>query len=314
MATPAVTVAIVSWNTRDLLDACLGSLRADHEAGRAEIWVVDNGSTDGSVEMVADRHPWVRVVERPDNPGFGAAVNDVAGRTTSDWIVAANADIAVGADALRGLLVAGARHPRVGVLAPRLVTPDGVTQHSIHPFPGVRTAIAVDLGLTAVIPGLGRRLALEGSVDPLAQRDVDWAHGALLMVRRATWEATGGFDPSMWMYAEDLDLCWRARRAGWTTRYVPSVTVVHHVSAATSQAWGEARSARAERAAHEWMHRTLGPRRAGLITALGRLGATVRVGALQGGTRVAPERYGWRLERARTLRDVRAAASRREGS
>jgi len=312
---PPTTVAIVSWNTRELLDGCLRSLRDEHDSGRASVWVVDNGSADGSAELVRSEHPWVTLVERPDNPGFGPAVNEVAARQPSDWLVAANADVAVTPGALQTLLGAAERHPWCGILAPRLVTPDGEGQHSIHPFPGVRTALAVDLGLARLMPGAARRLALEGRIDPLVERDVDWAHGAFLLIRRAAWDATGGFDPSMWLYAEDLDLCWRARRAGWTTRYVPSAVVTHHVSASTAQAWGAARDERSQQAAQAWMRRHLGARRTQHVARIGTAGTGVRALALGLATRLAPERYGWRRERARRrLGQYRAALRDRDAS
>ena len=102
-----VTVVVVSWNTRELLCACLESLRPDAEAGLADVWVVDNGSTDGSREAVSERFGWV-TLECPDsNLGFGPAVNLVAARTEAPWLVAANADTAVAPGAIRALLDAG---------------------------------------------------------------------------------------------------------------------------------------------------------------------------------------------------------------
>jgi GT2 family glycosyltransferase len=303
-----VAVVVVSWNTRDLLDACLRSRRSDHDAGRASVWVVDNGSTDGSAELVCADHSWATLVRRPDNPGFGAAVNDGAARSASAWVVAANADTAVNPTAIATLLDAGARHPHAGILAPRLIGPSGETQHSMHPFPGLAAALAVDLGLARLIPGAGRRMGLEGRVDPQRECDVDWAHGAFLMVRRDLWTRLGGFDAGMWLYAEDLDLCWRARATGSATRYVPAAQVTHHISAATAQAWGDARAERAQRAAREWMLRRLGRRRTAAITVIAALGGTARVALLRVATRVAPARFGWRLERAQRMRAVAQAA------
>jgi len=296
-----VAIAVVSWNTRDLLDACLRSLEPEHAAGRAEVWVVDNGSSDGSAGLVRDRHPWATLVEQPDNPGFGAAVNVVASQTSTPWIAAANADITLEAGALGVLLAAAERAPGAGILAPRLVTPDGALQHSVHPFPGLRTVAGSDLGLARLVPGLARRLTLEGRWAPSGEQDVDWAHGAFLLVRRSAWDAIGGFDPSMWLYAEDLDLCWRAARTGARTRYVPAATVVHHVSAATSQAFGEDRHARAQAAAYAWMGRRLGRRRATALATLGAAAAWARAGALGVAARVRPAAYGWRRDRARAF-------------
>src|ERR671925_1995732 len=100
---PMVTVAVVSWNTRDLLDRCLRSLEPEVARGMAEVWVVDNASMDGSAEMVRDRFDWVRLVASEENLGFGRAVNVVARRTATEWLAPANADVALRPGALEAL-------------------------------------------------------------------------------------------------------------------------------------------------------------------------------------------------------------------
>src|SRR3954469_3504632 len=129
--TPRVTIAIVSWNTRDLLARCLVSLAPEVERGRAEVWVVDNASTDGSPDLVRDRYDWVHLIASDENLGFGRAINLVAGQTASEWIATANADVALRPGALDVLLAAGARDGAAGAIAPRLVLPTGETQHSV---------------------------------------------------------------------------------------------------------------------------------------------------------------------------------------
>src|SRR4051794_39097820 len=128
---PLVTVAIVSWNTRELLRRCLESL--DRRPG-CEVWVVDNESSDGSIEMVRNDFPWVRLEALAENVGFGGAVNLIAARTSSPWLAIANADVALQAGALDALLAAAAADVKAGALAPRLVLPDGSTQHSVFSF------------------------------------------------------------------------------------------------------------------------------------------------------------------------------------
>ena len=267
---PDVAVAVVSWNTRDLLRECLRSLEG--EPG-CDVWVVDNASTDGSAEMVRSEFPRVRLEALDSNIGFGPAVNVVASKTRAPWIAPANADVALRPGALRALLDAGARHPRAGVLAPRLELPSGETQHSVYAFPTVAFTALFNLGFHR---RFGDRLCLEGFWDPSRERDVDWAIGAFLLVRREAWAAAGGFDDQQWMYAEDLDLGWRIARAGYTTRYVPDSVALHHASAATTQAWGDERTLRWLRSTYAWMLRRRGWLRTRTTALINVLGAYAR--------------------------------------
>ena len=233
-----MAVAVVSYETRDLLLRCLRALAGDVEAGRAAVWVVDNGSRDGSADAAREAAPWATVLEPGENLGFGRAVNLVAAQSKGDWLVAANADVAPEPDALELLLARGAE-PGVGAVAPRLVLRDGSTQHSVYPFPTVPFTLLFNLGLLQRSRRLADRACLEGHWDPERAREVDWAIGAFLLLRREAFEAVGGFDTEQWLYAEDLDLGWRLREAGWVTRYEPAARVLHEQSAATSEAFGE---------------------------------------------------------------------------
>ena len=299
VATAQIAIAVVSWNTKDLLRDCLASLQQAHADGLAEVHVVDNASTDGSAAMVAQEFSWVTLEAREDNLGYGAAVNLVADRTRTPWVAPANSDLRFAPDALRKLLDAAARAPRAGAFAPRLVMPDGRTQHSVHPFPTVRTGLLLSTGL-ALRPPHAQRLPMEGAWDPDVERDVDWAHGAFVLVRREAWDRIGGFDATQWLYAEDLDLCWRLRQAGWATRYVPSATVHHHVSAGAKQAWADGeRAVRTQRSAYAWMLARQGlPRtRASALAHLA--GPALRWAAAAAGAKVAPGRFAARRDTQR---------------
>lgn len=255
---PRVVVAVVSWNTHDLLDRCLRSLAASVEAGTAEVWVVDNASTDGSAAMVRERHPWAHVVASEENLGYGRAVNLVAERTASDWLAPSNADVALCPGALERLLAAGEADPGAGVVAPRLLLPDGSTQHSIWGFPTLATTIVQNLGPRLAPRRLAERHAIRGGWDPDRAGRVPWAVGAFLLARRSAWEQTGGFDPGQWMSAEDLELGWRMREAGWATRYEPAAVVSHEESAATGEVWGTDLPLHWQRCAYAWMVRRRG--------------------------------------------------------
>lgn len=240
-ATDAATiaVAVVSWNTRELLGECLDSLASDARDGLAEVWVVDNGSTDGSRELVRERYPWVTLLTPDANLGFGPAVNLVAERTTAPWLVAANADVRLEPGALRRLRDTAAGDEKVGMVGPRLLLLDGSTQVSVQPFPGLATALLLLAHAGRFSERARRALRLEGHWQPAAGEPAPWITGALVLMRRSAFEQVGGFDPSQWLYAEDLDLCWRMGRAGWKILFEPAAVVHHAHSAATEQHFGD---------------------------------------------------------------------------
>jgi len=289
---PQVTIAVVSWNTRDLLQRCLDSMRPDADAGLAAVKVVDNGSTDGSRELVRNDHPWVELIEPDRNLGFGPAVNLAAAKGTSEWVAPANADIELTPGALEALLEAGRAEPEAGAIAPRLVLPDGSTQHSVHRFPSPGLAATYGLGLYRLSRRWADSLCLEGYWNPGRPRQVDWAHGAFLLIRRGAFEQVGGFDEEQWMYAEDIDIAWRLARAGHPIRYEPRAIVHHAVSASTRQAFGDERDRRHIGAAYTWLARRRGPAVARSTAALNLTGAGLRLAALTPLAAISPGRWG----------------------
>ena len=293
--TAPVTVAVVSWNTRDLLARCLESFAPEVQSGRVELWVVDNASDDGSADLVRDRFEWAHLVASRENLGFGRAVNLVASRTSSEWIAAANADIAVRAGAIEELLDTGARDPRAGAIAPRLVVPDGSTQHSVFAFPTVPYALVLATGAYRLSPALGDRLAIPGYWDGERARRVPWAVAAFLLVRRTAWDAVGGFDERQWMYAEDLELGWRLRDAGWATRYDPRAIVDHVGAASTVQLFGRDPAPAWQRSTYGVIARRRGATRTWAVAVLNLAGALAR----------------WALAGARAGRDPNADGERR---
>lgn len=252
-AMPPVTVAVVSWNERERLAAALRSLASEQEAGRIETWVVDNASEDGSADLVGAEFPWARLVALEENVGYGRAVNLVAERTDSEWIAPANNDLELSPGAIERLLAAGDEHPEAAVIAPRLVLPGGSTQHSVFAFPTIPLALGLALGIVRRSRRIGDRLCLEGLWDPDRAREVPWAIATFFLCRREAFAAEGGFDPEQFIHAEDLDLQWRLRRAGWRVRYVPDAEVLHHASAATTRAYGDDRVRHWVGASYAWM-------------------------------------------------------------
>lgn len=288
--TRAVVVAIVSWNTRDLLDRCLTSLRPEYDRGIAEVWVVDNASDDGSADLVRERFPWVELIASNENLGFGRALNLVARRTSSEWIATANADVALRPGALDTLIEAGRRDPRAGAIAPRLVLPDGTTQHSVFAFPTIPFSLALNTGAHLLSRTLSDRWAFPGRWDTERARRVPWAIAAFLLFRRAAWDEVGGFDDRQWIYAEDLDVGWRLRDAGWATRYEPRAVVDHESAASTTQLFGPELAPHWQRSTYGSIARRRGAANARAVAALNLAGAILRWARLV--LREAPGRGG----------------------
>jgi GT2 family glycosyltransferase len=202
-------------------------------------------------------------------------VNLVAKLADTPWLAASNADVELEPGALTTMLET-AREPGAGAVAPRLILPDGSTQHSVYGFANLPALIAFNSGIYKLVPGLGDRLLVEGHWDPDRPRPVPWALGAFLLLRREAFDAVGGFDAAQWMYAEDVDLGWRLGRAGWTTLYEPAARVHHASGAAARQAFGEQPYERWMAATYDWIERRRGRARRNLTAAINLAGAVAR--------------------------------------
>jgi N-acetylglucosaminyl-diphospho-decaprenol L-rhamnosyltransferase len=231
-----VAAVVVSWNVRDYLRRCLLSL---HEAARetaVEIWVVDNGSRDGSVAMVQQEFPDVHVLANPDNPGFAAANNQAIRASASRYVLLLNPDAELMPGALAGLCRYLDRHPRVAVVGPRLLNTDGSVQSSRRRAPRLATGFVESTQLQQYVrrSWLTDRYYVADQPDDLEQH-VDWLVGACLLVRRAAIEAVGLLDEGFRFNSEELEWCWRFRRAGWDVAYLPTAQVLHHAGQSSGQ-------------------------------------------------------------------------------
>ena len=239
-----VRVGIVSWNTADLLDRCLAALPEALAGLRFEVVVVDNASDDDSVE-VARRHS-VEVVANEDNRGYAVAMNQALLGSCAPILIALNPDTAPPSGSLRALVAELLARPEVGVVVPRLVHPDGSPQHSAYRWPTSLPSLAAAMSTSWLRSGpVGRRLLLEGS-GPHSTGVVPWAIGAVHVIRADALDGEPPYVERSFMYAEDLDLCWRLADRGWTTWLVaePDVAVPHVGNAAGAKAWGSTRSLR----------------------------------------------------------------------
>jgi GT2 family glycosyltransferase len=234
-AVPDVAVAIVSYNTRDILRDCLRTVVAN---GPSQIVVADNGSTDGSAEMVRAEFPSARVVVDEGNPGYGAAANHAVAACDAPYVLLLNSDTLLPAGTLAPLREYMESHPRAAMVGPRLRHGDGSLHRSCFAFPSATFLVVEQSPLRALarwIPPLRRHYFIDW--EPDAPRVVPWVYGAALMLRRTAFESVGGYDPAFYMYYEEVDLAYRLAQAGWETHVAPVAEITHLGGASTSRVW-----------------------------------------------------------------------------
>ncbi len=224
-----VSVVIVSYESRELVERCLAALAADDgRSAVCEVIVVDQASQDGTGAWLGAAHPDVRLVALDENVGFGAGNNRGAAIARGRWLLLLNSDAFVRAGAIDELVRFAEARPEIGVAGPRLLWPDGRLQRSCRRFPTVFRIATEYLFLRKLAP---RSRILNGfyygefAHDEAAR--VDWLTGACLLVRRDLYERLGGFDEDFFLYSEEVDLLYRARQLGAETWYDPAAEVEH---------------------------------------------------------------------------------------
>ena len=223
-----LSVIIVSWNTREALARCLRSIR-DHEPGRDyEIIVVDNHSTDGTVERIAEEFPWTKIISNPANVGFGAANNQAMEIARGRDYLLLNSDTVLVEETFAKMMSVLDRLPWVGAVGCRLQREDAGQQISAGPLPGFGTIFFSTFGLHRLFPECPMspsRTVLRQTEHPL--QSVGYVSGACMLLRREAVLEVGAFDPSFFLYSEEVDLCRRLAGAGWGVVYSATPTVVH---------------------------------------------------------------------------------------
>ena len=232
---PDVSVVVVSFNVRNLLETCLASLKSASSGLDLEIVVVDNGSSDGSAELIRRRFPDVKLIESATNLGYGGAINLGARAARGGYLLVLNSDTEMREGAIKHLVDVLNIQVDVAVAGPRLRYPNASTQSSRRRYPGPLTALLESTVLQRWWPSspvLNRYYVLDR---PNERQDVDWLVGACLLVRRSAFEEVGGFDERFTMYSEELDLCHRIRDRGYRVSFEPAAEVIHHEGRSSEQ-------------------------------------------------------------------------------
>lgn len=229
-----VSVIVVSYNARGVLERCLSKL----DTGRFEVIVVDNASDDGSPDLVREQHPEMTLIEAGGNLGFGAANNLGMRQASGRYFALVNSDAWAVDDGLDVLVEFAKRNPRLGIVGPRLLTEDGSVQQSVRGFPTVWRLCTEYFLLRKLAPSSRAFNAFYGAgFDYATAGDADWLMGAALVIRRELIDELGGFDERFFLFSEEVDLCYRAREAGWRTAFTPDATFVHLGGSSTRPVW-----------------------------------------------------------------------------
>ncbi len=228
----SIAAVIVNHNAGPALTACVESLLA---ATVDEVIVVDNQSSDNSLDLLARIYPEVTLIETGANLGYGSAINIGRRKTELDYLFICNPDLLVDERAPGYLASYLVSHPEVAVVGPRILEPTGEVYPSARNFPSVINAIGH--GLLAMFWPTNRfsRRYKPPTLDLNNPSEAGWVSGACMMARVSAYDQVGGFDERYFMYVEDLDLCWRLTNAGWKIAYQPLGQVVHQGGLSSSR-------------------------------------------------------------------------------
>ena len=238
-ATPAsVSVVVVSYNTKAHLQRCLQALRLHPPRLSFEIVVIDNASLDGSPELVGRDFPEVRLLRSKTNDGYGTAVNRAVLGTSGEYLLLLNPDAEVLPGALRRPRGLRARSSGRGVIGPRLLLSDGRPQPSARRFPSASMLLGEALRLHKLLPAHWRsRLLLGTYFEQNVTREVPWVSGACHLIPRVVWDHVGALTEETFCGFDDLDYCFRVRRAGYSVWLCTDATIRHHCSVAVRGRW-----------------------------------------------------------------------------
>jgi GT2 family glycosyltransferase len=229
-----VSIIIVNWNTRELLQGCLRSIYKQTRDINYEIIVVDNASTEGSVEMVKKKFPQVILVENSQNLGFARANNIGIRSSKGRYICLINSDVIVLDDCIKNLMSFMDEHPATGMIGPRILNPDRTFQPSCRHLPTIWNNLCQSLGLNHLFPKspfFSYWIMDYWNHDSV--RSVDALSGCFWMVRRKSLNEVGLLDEDFFIYGEDLDWCRRSHQVGWDIVFYPMAEAIH-IGAASS--------------------------------------------------------------------------------
>jgi N-acetylglucosaminyl-diphospho-decaprenol L-rhamnosyltransferase len=219
---PALSIVLVGWNNKAYLDPCLKSLYESEMKNTFDVIVVDNGSTDGSQQMLAEKYPQVRIIQNPGNVGLGKASNQGIEATTGRYILLLNNDTIVNGSSFDAMVDFLDKNPKTGAVGGKLLNPDGTIQAGYNYFSSLYQEL-----LVATRVGEFIRPGYPAVMDANQIKSVDWLGSACLMVRRSALDKVGLLDEGYFIYGDEADLQYRLKKAGWEVHFLPQAHTIH---------------------------------------------------------------------------------------
>lgn len=225
---PDISIIIVSYNTREMLRDCLASVLNETHEAKIEIFVVDNGSTDGSRQMIGQCFPQVVLIANVENRGFAAANNQAIARAAGRYFLLLNPDTVILDKAIDRTLQYADQHDNIGALGPKVLWPSGEHQSTAFRFPSLGNLLIDSSYLPWAFPKVKLfSRSRYASLDWDLEHDVNVIAGCFLMVRRDVVQEVGELDEDFFMYGEEAEWCYRIHKAGWRVVYYPGAKIIH---------------------------------------------------------------------------------------
>ena len=224
-----LSIIIVNYNVKEFLQNLIHSIEKATKNLSSEIIVIDNASDDGSVDIIKQKFPTVKLIENKNNIGFGSANNQGLKIAQGKYILFINPDCIVSENTFDKMISFFNEHPDCGLAGCKILNSDGSLQLACRrSFPGPWTSFTKVTGLSNLFPG--SRIFARYNLTYLDENrihEVDAVSGSFMMIKRDAYEKVGGFDDQFFMYGEDLDLCYRVQKAGFKVYYVPDTQIIH---------------------------------------------------------------------------------------
>ena len=269
LVSPELSLVVVLYNSADVLEGCLRSVKPAVQSGWAELIAVDNASPDTSVTTLQNEIPDARVIALGENRGFAGGANAALGSCRGRYWMLVNPDVRMPPGALEALVAWMDEHPQIALASPEIVSADGSWQSPGRATPAISRTLLELTRMHRLLPRQAQGRILRGRYWAGGdQLDAGWIPGTAMVIRPEAVQAVGSMREQLFMYGEDIEWCWRMRRAGWHIGVCSSVTVTHETSSSAKLSFGEEETEQRIAAGIDGACRLMyGPRRARALAA-----------------------------------------------